>query len=823
VEPSPDRNLGPGADIGTRELLDMGCGRQIGRYTLLRRIAAGGMAEVYTASSKSLMAGIEKRVAIKKILPQHSHNERFIDMLVDEAKITVSLTHPNIAQVFELGIDGEDYFIVMEYVDGRPLNRLMQRVDERGINVIPVDFAAHIMAEIAKGLEHAHNQKDQRGRALAIVHRDVSPQNVLISWQGDVKLIDFGIARAEGRVNQTSHGVIKGKLRYLAPEIAAGDEPDHRADIFCCGIVLFEMLTGEAMFAPKNDLEAIELATAARVKSPRSRNLQVPQDLDDIVMKALRRDREERYQSAKDLYRDLRRFLNQHDPSFVGSELGDFMQQMFTQEITADQKLDAYAERVAAKRADMDEDEDDEPEDPTLSAGPGTLAGGTSKYKQLVTRLNVGAEKEEKFRLVGADGGHPMSVVVADPSDRPLIRSDDEPRRGTMPPMTERMQSLASPGEATVKADNPFVPGGASALPTEMAPVPVPVTVEPRIGSTISSIPDSLGPDLSETRDDTQDDSNNKNGEARPGIQLRTTSIHSGEVALPGVLPVDPTYKNHLERNTVFGRGSNTIYTVAFVAIVLAMGGTAWLISPSPRVVITPDPDPTIQLDPIAIDQEKALSAPREPASIRIEVRPEGVPVTITVDGLTKASQERTPLELGPFAAERVHSIVVSADGYVTRELKRSLGSGSNAMVVDLEPALGKIRLKGLNQGEVQTSLGRVKRDRIVDIPLDSTVDISIDWPGAKPFTTTVEVKTLDEVLVNVPAPKQLAKGTLIINSRPMSEVYIDRKYVGKTPRKLKLPPGSHRVMLKSPDGKSMSFTRKIYPGKKTTFTYQWR
>src|SRR5688572_23856794 len=261
------------------------------------------MAEVYVARSKGI-SGFEKKVAIKKILPQHSHNTRFIDMLVDEAKITVSLTHPNIAQVYELGLEGQDtYFIVMEFVDGRPLNKRMQRVDERGLMTIPVEHAVHVMSEVSKGLDHAHRQRDQRGNPLCIVHRDISPQNVLISYYGDIKLIDFGIARAEGRIAQTSHGVIKGKLRYLAPEIAMGDEPDHRADIFCCGIVLFEMLTGEAMFAPKTDLEAIELATAARVKSPRSRNPKVPQDLDEIVMKALRRDREDRYQSAKDLYR----------------------------------------------------------------------------------------------------------------------------------------------------------------------------------------------------------------------------------------------------------------------------------------------------------------------------------------------------------------------------------------------------------------------------------------------------------------------------------------------------------------------------------------
>ncbi len=813
MEPTADRNPGPGADLSTRELLEMGCGRQIGRYTLLRRIAAGGMAEVYSAYSPGLMAGFEKKVAIKKILPQHSHNERFIDMLVDEAKITVSLTHPNIAQVYELGLDGEDYFIVMEFVDGRPLNRLMQRVDERGLNVIPVEFCAHVMAEIAKGLEHAHNQKDQRGRALGIVHRDVSPQNVLISFVGDVKLIDFGIARAEGRVNQTSHGVIKGKLRYLAPEIAAGDEPDQRADIFCCGIVLFEMLTGEAMFAPKTDLEAIELATQARVKSPRSRNPKVPQDLDDIVMKALRRDREERYQSAKDLYRDLRRFLNQHDPSFVGSELGDFMAQMFEREIGDDQRLDTIAERVAMKRSGtLDEDPE---EDPTLHATPGALIGGDRGYKQLVTRLGIPIG-DEKFRLAGADGGRPMSIVVDDNSDRPLIRDGSAaPPLGTLPPQTERDPEYVSPAEPTVKADNPFVNSGPSVVPTVMEAAPE------------TLVPDSLTPDLTDTRDESSD-SNDQNGTLKAGVHQRTQSLHvwegrSSEV----VIPNDPTYRNALTGpNVLPRRGPNLAYVVTFGAIVLALGATAWLIAPESeeeKVVIAPQVDPAIQLPPIAIDQDKAMAAPKDAAQIHLAVAPEGVPVTVTVDGLTKASQEHTPLDLGPFTPESLHAIVVSADGYVTRELKRVLGPGTNTIELKLEPALGTIRLRGIRDGRVEISLGQLERDRIVDIPLDSKVRISVDWPGARPYVTSVDVKTLDEITVNVPPPRRLAKGTLIINSRPMSDVYVDHKWVGKTPRRVRLPAGTHRVLLKSPDGRTMGFSRKINPGKKTTFTYQWR
>lgn len=441
----------------TRELRDAGCGQAVGRFTLLRRIAAGGMAEVYSAQA-TVEAGFSKRVAIKKILPQYSHNERFISMLVDEAKITVALDHPSIAQVHELGHDGEDYFIVMEYVDGRPLNKLMQRVDERGLGNIPIEHSCHVMSQVALGLHHAHSQVAEDGSNRNIVHRDVSPQNILLSYDGPVKLIDFGIARAEGRLNQTSAGVIKGKLRYLAPEIAAGMEPDNRADIFCCGIVLFEMLTGEAMFAPKSDLEAIDLATKAKVKSPRSRNRSVPKDLDDIVMKALKRDREDRYQTAKDLYSDLRRFLNQAYPDFVDADLGDFMQSMFSLELREDRQRDALAQRVAQQISEM----------PTPSPAPKPaplkvpgLPDSQTSYKPLVTRVAI----------YGADGGDAMDVVPADSAPKALIHPGTlDP--GTLPPKAG--PGAASEAEPTLKAPNPFVVDVAGGAPTVNASAPEP-------------------------------------------------------------------------------------------------------------------------------------------------------------------------------------------------------------------------------------------------------------------------------------------------------------------------------------------------------------
>ncbi len=333
----------PVSDSVDLRLDALGFGQVLGRYTLIRRVAVGGMAEVYSARANA-SSGVQKRVAIKKILPQLSHNERFVEMLVDEAKITVSLAHQNIAQVFELAVDG-DYFLVMEYVDGPPLAKLIGRSLEKGLRAVPPALAVYIISEVAKGLDHAHKQLDGAGKSRSIVHRDISPQNILISYQGGVKLIDFGIARAAGRAARTAHGIIKGKLRYLAPEIANGEEPDGRADLYCCGVVLFEALTGVPMFAPSSDVEAVAMAAAGATRSPRSVKADIPSALDAIVMRAVSYRREDRYQTGKELSSDLRIFLHQHYPEFIESDLGDFVSTLFAAEREDERALDTAADR----------------------------------------------------------------------------------------------------------------------------------------------------------------------------------------------------------------------------------------------------------------------------------------------------------------------------------------------------------------------------------------------------------------------------------------------------------------------------------------------
>jgi serine/threonine protein kinase len=777
----------PGAgDTGARELRQMGCGRPLGRYTLLRRLAAGGMAEVYVARSPGI-SGFEKKVAVKKILPQHSHNERFVDMLVDEAKITVSLTHPNIAQVYELGLAGEDYFIVMEYVMGRPLNRLMQRVDDHGLDSIPIEHAVYVMGEVAKGLDHAHKQKDQRGRPLGIVHRDVSPQNVLISYQGDVKLIDFGIARAEGRLNQTSVGVIKGKLRYLAPEIAAGEEPDHRADVYCCGIVLFEMLTGEAMFAPKNDLEAIEIAAEAKVKSPRARNPRVPEELDEIVMRALVRDRSRRYQSAKELAADLRRFLNQRYPAYVGSELGDFMQQMFAQEITADQSLDELAERLSTDRSSFEGD------DETLAAGSlATLAAeqGERGYRQLVTRLSIGERGGGAVRVAGADGGRSMLVVPA--------TADALPLRGGAESRSAHLRDTPGAGlaaEPTVRAENPFLVDGAQSVTGESvaAEGPGPRFVDP-----------AARPPAPRAR----------GAEEREAMLGRAPSRAHDVVTEPG------------------RRRASSRLRWAFVAaaaLLFAASGTAfWLLAArrAPPVEISAERGGQAVAGVETDEDPRAGREPPLPAAtagaLRLEITPE-VPVTVVVGDRERVSRQRPPVELGDLEPDVVHRLQIRADGYRTEELSRSVRAGEQKTVtVELEAAMGLIELRGAEDAVVRASAGKVEGARVVDVPLDTVVDLEVQRPGAPVFTRSVHVTSTDRVVVAVPAARARAPGTLVVNTRPVSVVYVDGKRRGSTPLKLQLPPGRHKVVVESPSGERQSFTATVNAAKVTTIVRQW-
>jgi len=268
------------------------------RYKVLEKVAAGGMAEVYRAESAGL-EGFKKIVAIKRVLPHLSEKKQFIGMFLDEARVSAHLSHSNCVQVFDIGVGDNTYFIVMEYVDGADLKGVIEFRRKHNLP-FPVEAACLICVRICEGLAYAHELVDGKGESLHIVHRDMSPPNVLITRHGEVKIVDFGLAKANSQLERSEPGIIKGKFSYLSPEAAKGGTVDARTDIFAVGIILWELLAGRRLFMGESDLETVRMVQAARVPSIREINRNVPPELEQVLMKALTEDPAARYQRARD-------------------------------------------------------------------------------------------------------------------------------------------------------------------------------------------------------------------------------------------------------------------------------------------------------------------------------------------------------------------------------------------------------------------------------------------------------------------------------------------------------------------------------------------
>jgi serine/threonine protein kinase len=273
---------------------------QFGKYTLFERIGRGGMADVYKGRISG-PAGFERVFVVKRILPHLSDDATFIKMFVDEAKMSARLAHPNIVQIFELGAVEGEYFISMEYVRGRDLADTMRAIWKTMGPPRP-ELVAYVGREACRALAYAHSLTDEHGRPLGMIHRDVSPSNIMLSYEGAVKLLDFGIAKALGEAPEiTKSGTMKGKYAYMAPEQTDGDDVDHRIDIFSCGIVLHEVLTGRRLFKGQNDILTIERVRRCEVPPPSQQNPMVPPELDAIILKALAKDRNKRWATAADM------------------------------------------------------------------------------------------------------------------------------------------------------------------------------------------------------------------------------------------------------------------------------------------------------------------------------------------------------------------------------------------------------------------------------------------------------------------------------------------------------------------------------------------
>jgi serine/threonine protein kinase len=312
-------------------------GTPFGKYLLFERIAAGGMAEIYRAKYVAV-AGVTKNVVIKKILPHYAGNRNFVSMFINEAKIAVGLSHGNIAQIFDFGeIDGE-YYLAMEYVDGQTVSKLMRRAREKGLPV-PVPFAVFIAIELCKGLHYAHTRVDEQQRPVNIVHRDISPQNVIISYEGQVKIVDFGIAKARmagmDPSDKTQAGAIKGKYVYFSPEQARARDLDGRTDIYATGVVLYEMLTGKLPFEGKM-IEVLNRIVRGDFAKPSTLNADIAPQLEGIILKAMATNKDERYPTALALQEALSDYLFTSAPRFNQASLGQLVDYLFSDELAAE-------------------------------------------------------------------------------------------------------------------------------------------------------------------------------------------------------------------------------------------------------------------------------------------------------------------------------------------------------------------------------------------------------------------------------------------------------------------------------------------------------
>jgi len=345
ILPPPGESAGAG---GGRESFEMdGMPARFGKYTLIRKLATGGMAELFLAIQKSV-AGFEKLLVIKRILPSMNQDRAFIEMLLHEARVAATLSHPNIVQIFDVGQHEGQYFIAMEHVHGEDLRAIVRQMKKKSVFEFPLEHALAIILDMCAGLAYAHEKHELDGSALNIVHRDISPQNVVVTFTGDVKLVDFGIAKSDSRVGEaTKSGKLKGKVPYMSPEQARGEHVDGRSDVFSTGVMLFELTTGKRLFKGASEYETLRLICERDYPRPTEVRADYPPDLEAIVLKALAKDAGERYQSARAMQADLEGFVRKHQIAVSHIALNQFMQGLFEDKLAMQKEMLLQGKQLA--------------------------------------------------------------------------------------------------------------------------------------------------------------------------------------------------------------------------------------------------------------------------------------------------------------------------------------------------------------------------------------------------------------------------------------------------------------------------------------------
>jgi serine/threonine-protein kinase len=459
------------------------------RYRVVDRLEAGGMAEVFRGEALSVQ-GFKKQVAIKRVLPHLAQNKSFISMFLDEARLGARLNHANIVTVFDIGAADNTYFIVMEFVDGCNLKAVIEHFRQMGRR-LPVKESVYLCMETCRGLSYAHEVVGDEGEPLDIVHRDISPPNILLSKRGEIKVTDFGLAKSIGQLEKTDPGVVKGKFSYLSPEAATGEDVDARADIFALGIVLWEMLAGRRLFLGETDYQTVKLVQQANIPSLQRLNPEVDADLEQVLMKALAKDPAERYQSAREFGDALAGYLFSHQLKVTSYDIANLVKEVVEQRKSKANKpqeasiIDRLIQEELLRFTSLDDMSDTsdpladggqplspedvagaQPLDPLGFENPADWFANDDEVADAVASASGGANSEPGWRESGveADSSDLASLLEADGDlGAPPASAADEPRISEPTPPPPEPSRPSTPEPVAPKAELP---------PPETSPAP---------------------------------------------------------------------------------------------------------------------------------------------------------------------------------------------------------------------------------------------------------------------------------------------------------------------------------------------------------------
>lgn len=813
--------------------------KTFGRYNLIRKVAQGGMAEIFLAKFQGI-GGFEKKIIIKRILPRFSENREFIDMLIKEAKTAVLLHHQNIVQIYDLGKVRDTYFISMEYIRGKDLRTVLNRLKSQG-QLMPRELAVYIAREICKGLDYAHNITDQHGQPLNLVHRDISPPNILLSLEGEVKIIDFGIAKATSQATDTQAGVFKGKFAYMAPEQASAQPVDRRSDIFATTLILWEMLTTRKLLEAETDIMTLERAKRIDSYEVPYKEYQTPEQLENIIRKGLRQERPTRYQTAGEMARDLTIFLNLNYPGFSETDLADFLRTLFNLDKRRGSTGGDAITPAPGDRSNTSSEffkpllqTGEDSTDPSIKVRESAAAQRpTSQSQPLPRREGAGGndqwdllEEIKAFAKAGEEGAQGEgweSQVAADivhQEDGTIITIPQEPgQEGVSTQVRQEMRSGTQPGVTTSattgvgSAAQPFPPppslASRVAVPALLLAIVFIVMgalfpervqqLKERFGlipkATIAFAYDPADADV------VLDGAKLADATSPYTLTLQIGARHALEVKREGFLPerVDidlvgnrthPAINVRLKPALATGKGKLELVGLPEGARTLINGAP---VTASALNALPTETSLTVRVEKDFYEPFEKTIAPLgdQPLKLEVTMKAALVPVKVVTDPLgaiimIDGRQVGTAPYEGTFAPGQAYELSVLSAGYKSYSdtLKPEIGRGLQVNV-KLESAAKAGGSSSATQKQTNAGASNTQANTgTTTAPVVNTTPAPQANPDPPPTEPKVSAVSKDQVKVRI----------VVV---PWAEVYIDGKYQGRTPlQDIILTPGRHRLRL---------------------------